>query len=150
MRKLVNIAFSYMLVGVASGLFYREFSKNNDFPEGSYSQLSIVHTHLLVLGFLVFLLVLLLEKAFNLSQHRKLYTWFLWTYNAGVILTAAMMTTHGMLTILGIESSKMISGIAGLGHMSLTAGMILLFVMLRRSVSDKKQTVKPQLDPATN
>ncbi|GAA2969197.1 DUF2871 domain-containing protein [Glutamicibacter bergerei] len=134
MRKLINIAFAYMLVGVASGLFFREFTKMNDFPEGGWTQLSVVHTHLLVLGFIVTLLVLLLEKAFNLSSHRKLYAWFMGTYHAGVIITAGMQLTHGMLTVLDIESSAMISGIAGLGHMALTAGMILLFIMLRRSV----------------
>ncbi|WP_418906783.1 DUF2871 domain-containing protein [Glutamicibacter endophyticus] len=135
MRKLLNLAFGYMLLGVASGLFYREFTKLNDFPEGSWTQLSVVHTHLLVLGFVVLLLVLLLEKAFKLSEQRKLFAWFLGTYNAGLILTTAMLTVHGMLTVLGMESSKMISGIAGLGHMGLSAGMILLFVMLRRSVT---------------
>ncbi|MGO2029819.1 MAG: DUF2871 domain-containing protein [Glutamicibacter ardleyensis] len=134
MRKLINIAFAYMLVGVASGLFFREFTKMNDFPEGGWTQLSVVHTHLLVLGFIVTLLVLLLEKAFNLSSHRKLYAWFMGTYHAGVIITAGMQLTHGMLTVLDIDSSAMISGIAGLGHMALTAGMILLFIMLRRSV----------------
>lgn len=134
MRKLINIAFAYMLVGVASGLFFREFTKMNDFPEGGWTQLSVVHTHLLVLGFIVTLLVLLLEKAFNISSHRKLYAWFMGTYHAGVIITAGMQLTHGMLTVLDIESSAMISGIAGLGHMALTAGMILLFIMLRRSV----------------
>lgn len=134
MRKLINIAFAYMLVGVASGLFFREFTKMNDFPEGGWTQLSVVHTHLLVLGFIVTLLVLLLEKAFNLSSHRKLYAWFMGTYHAGVIITAGMQLTHGMLTVLDIESSAMISGIAGLGHTALTAGMILLFIMLRRSV----------------
>ncbi|PRB72303.1 DUF2871 domain-containing protein [Arthrobacter sp. MYb213] len=134
MRKLINIAFAYMLVGVASGLFFREFTKMNDFPEGGWTQLSVVHTHLLVLGFIVTLLVLLLEKAFNISSHRKLYAWFMGTYHAGVIITAGMQLTHGMMTVLDIESSAMISGIAGLGHMALTAGMILLFIMLRRSV----------------
>jgi len=146
MRKLINIAFAYMLVGVASGLFFREFTKMNDFPEGGWTQLSVVHTHLLVLGFIVTLLVLLLEKAFNLSSHRKLYAWFMGTYHAGVIITAGMQLTHGMLTVLDIESSAMISGIAGLGHMALTAGMILLFIMLRRSVpasmkNDQAQTL---------
>ena len=140
MRKLINIAFAYMLVGVASGLFFREFTKMNDFPEGGWTQLSVVHTHLLVLGFIVTLLVLLLEKAFNISSHRKLYAWFMGTYHAGVIITAGMQLTHGMLTVLDIESSAMISGIAGLGHMALTAGMILLFIMLRRSVPASLKT----------
>src|SRR5690606_33653926 len=128
------------LVGVASGLFFREFTKMNDFPEGGWTQLSVVHTHLLVLGFIVTLLVLLLEKAFNISSHRKLYAWFMGTYHAGVIITAGMQLTHGMLTVLDIESSAMISGIAGLGHMALTAGMILLFIMLRRSVPASLKT----------
>ncbi|HAY42784.1 MAG TPA: hypothetical protein DCY59_04195, partial [Micrococcaceae bacterium] len=97
MRKLINIAFAYMLVGVASGLFFREFTKMNDFPEGGWTQLSVVHTHLLVLGFIVTLLVLLLEKAFNISSHRKLYAWFMGTYHAGVIITAGMQLAHGML-----------------------------------------------------
>lgn len=140
MRKLINIAFAYMLVGVASGLFFREFTKMNDFPEGGWTQLSVVHTHLLVLGFIVTLLVLLLEKAFNISSHRKLYAWFMGTYHAGVIITAGMQLAHGMLTVLDIESSAMISGIAGLGHMALTAGMILLFIMLRRSVPASLKT----------
>lgn len=134
MRKLVNFSFTYMILGVASGLFYREFTKMNGFPEGAWTQLSVVHTHLLVLGFIILLLVLLLEKAFGLSQHRKLFAWFMGTYNAGVLLTAGMQLTHGIMTVLGIESSKMVSGIAGLGHMSITAGMILLFIMLRSSV----------------
>ncbi len=135
MPKLVNLAFLYMLLGVASGLFFREFTKLNDFPDGAWTQLSVVHTHLLVLGFIVILLVLVLEKLFALSTQRKMYSWFLWTYNTGVVLTAGMLTVHGMLTITGHESSAMISGIAGLGHMLLTAGMILLFIMLRRTVT---------------
>ncbi|WP_461636447.1 DUF2871 domain-containing protein [Glutamicibacter soli] len=138
MRKLVNLSFIYMAVGVASGLFYRELTKMNDFPEGGWTQLSVVHTHLLVLGFMVLLLVLLLEKAFNISAHAKLYAWFMWTYNIGVVLTAAMLTVHGSLTVLGKESSAMIAGIAGLGHIALTVGMVLLFVMLRRSVPAAK------------
>ncbi|WP_159609258.1 DUF2871 domain-containing protein [Glutamicibacter sp. JC586] len=138
MRKLVNFSFIYMILGVASGLFYREFTKINDFPEDQWTQLSVVHTHFLILGFVMLLLVLLLEKAFALSKHGKLFAWFMGTYNAGVILTAGMQLTHGIMTVLGVESSKMISGIAGLGHMSITAGMVLLFVILRRSVSENK------------
>lgn len=135
MRKIINWAFAYMLTGVASGLFYREFTKLNDFPAGQPTQLGLAHTHLLTLGFIVLLLVLLLEKAFGLSEHRRLFAWFLGTYNTGVILTCAMLIVHGMLTVLGRESSAMLAGIAGLGHMFLTAGMVLLFIMLRRQVS---------------
>jgi len=134
MKQLLNAAFIYMLAGVASGLFYREFTKLNEFPEGGSTQLGLAHTHLLTLGFIVLLVVLALEKVFTISRSPKLFAWFFWLYNAGVILTSAMLITHGTLTVLGEESNKMIAGIAGLGHMLLTAGMIIFFVALRRAV----------------
>ena len=144
MRRLFYAAFASMVAGVASGLFYREFTKLNDFPEGASTQLGLVHTHLLVLGFVVLLIVLLLEKQFTLSQSR-LFGWFFWTYIAGLVLTSAMMVWHGCLTVLGLESSKMIAGIAGLGHILLTAGMILLFLALRKRLF---ATVAPATEPA--
>ena len=134
MKKLLNASFIYMIAGVASGLFYREFTKLNDFPEGGSTQLGLAHTHLLTLGFIVLLIVLALEKVFTLSRSPRLFAWFFWLYNAGVILTSAMLIWHGSLTVLGEESTKMIAGIAGLGHMLITAGMIVFFVALRRAV----------------
>lgn len=137
MKKLLNASFIYMLVGVASGLFYREFTKLNDFPEGEFTQLGLAHTHLLTLGFIVLLIVLALEKIFTISRSPKLFTWFFWLYNAGVILTSAMLIWHGSLTVLGQESNNMIAGIAGLGHILITAGMIVFFVALRRTVASR-------------
>ena len=133
MKKLFYAAFAYMLVGVLSGLFYREFTKANDFPSGEFTQLGLAHTHLLTLGFIVLLIVLVLEKQFTLSRS-KLFGWFFWVYNAGVIVTSAMLIWHGSLTVLGQEGNGMISGIAGLGHILLTAGMVLLFLCLRRAL----------------
>ena len=147
MRRLFYAAFASMVAGVASGLFYREFTKLNDFPEGASTQLGLVHTHLLTLGFVVLLIVLLLEKQFALSQSR-LFGWFFWTYIAGLVLTSAMMVWHGCLTVLGLESSKMIAGIAGLGHMLLTAGMILLFLALRKRLVAPAAAVVPTADAA--
>ena len=136
MKKLLNTAFIYMLAGVASGLFYREFTKLNDFPEGQFTQLGLAHTHLLTLGFIVLLIVLALEKVFTISRSPKLFAWFFWLYNAGVILTSAMLIWHGSLTVLGQESTAMIAGIAGLGHIAITAGMIVFFIALRRAVTE--------------
>jgi len=134
MRRLYYASFAYLVAGVLSGLFYREFTKLNDFPEGGSTQLGLVHTHLLTLGFVVLLIVLVLEKLFTLSRS-KLFGWFFWLYNAGVVLTAAMLTWHGMLTVLGRESSKMIAGIAGTGHMLLTLALVLLFLALGRALA---------------
>ena len=140
MKKLYYASFTYMVIGVLSGLFYREFTKANDFPEGQFTQLGLVHTHLLTLGFIVLLIVLLLEKVFALSRNRKPFEWFFWLYNAGVVLTAAMMVWHGMLTVLGEESTSMIAGIAGLGHILLTVAMVLFFIVLGGATSNTATT----------
>ena len=137
MKKILNAAFIYMIVGVASGLFYREFTKLNNFAEGEFTQLGLAHTHLLTLGFIVLLIALVIEKVFAISRSPKLFDWFFWLYNAGVILTSGMLIWHGSLTVLGQESSGMIAGIAGLGHMLLTAGMVVFFVALRRAVLNR-------------
>ena len=133
MRKLYLAAFAYLIIGVASGLYYRELTKLTGWPEGQPTQLGVAHTHLLTLGFVVLLIVLALEKAFTVSRSR-LFGWFFWVYNAGVILTSAMLVLHGSMTVLGMESSKAIAGIAGMGHMLLTAGLILLLLALRGPV----------------
>lgn len=133
MKKIFNAAFTYMIIGVLAGLFYREFTKANDFPEGEFTQLAVVHTHLLTLGFIVLLIVLALDKVFGLSGS-KLFSWFFATYNIGVVLTAGMMVWHGSLTVLGEESNAMIAGIAGLGHIALSVSLVLFFLSLRKKV----------------
>ncbi|WP_394553592.1 DUF2871 domain-containing protein [Agromyces sp. MMS24-JH15] len=146
MRRLFIASFAYLIAGVASGLFYREFTKLNDFPEGEPTQLGLAHTHLLTLGFIVLLIVLVLEKLFVLSDNRRLFGWFFWLYNAGLILTSAMLIWHGSLTVLGEESSKMIAGIAGTGHMLLTAAMVLLCLALGRAIARDRDRVAGSVD----
>ncbi len=145
MRSLFIAATTYMAAGLAGGLFYREFTKLNGFPEGSVTQLSGVHTHLLALGTLVMLIVLALDKLWGISQDRR-FGWFFWLYNAGVVVTAAMMTVHGMLTVLGQPSSAAIAGIAGLGHMLITAGFIMLFLILGAAL--RREPAKESLPAA--
>lgn len=140
MKKTLNLlatsAFVYMVAGVLSGLFYREFSKMNGFPDGGApGQLGLVHTHLLALGFFAMLTFLALEKVFTISRSPRLFRWFFWLYTAGLVLTAAMQVWHGMLTITGVEASAMISGIAGMGHILLTAGLIVFAIALRRAIA---------------
>jgi hypothetical protein len=133
MRKLYLAATTYLVAGLVAGLFYREFTKANAFPDGTFTQLGVVHTHLFALGMLVMLILMALEKTMRLSGDRR-FVWFFWTYNAGVALTAAMMIWHGVLTVLGQASSPAIAGIAGLGHIIVTVGFVLLFLILGRAV----------------
>lgn len=123
----------YTAAGLAAGLFYREFTKANGHPEGLMGQLGLAHTHILTLGFIALLIVLALEKVFALSAS-GLFRWFFWIYNAGVVLTSAMLVWHGMLQVQELESSKMIAGIAGVGHMLVGAGLVLLLLSLRTAI----------------
>lgn len=134
MKRLFTASCCYLAAGLLAGLFYREFTKMNDFPEGQFTQLGVAHTHLLALGFMTSLIVLALEKVFSISRSPKLFSWFFWLYNAGVVITASMLIWHGSLTVLGKESNAMISGIAGLGHIAITAGLIVLMIALSRAL----------------
>lgn len=137
MRKSYHAAHVYMILGVISGLYYREFTKLNDFD--GKTQLALMHTHLLALGMLVFLVVLALDKLFQLSGTR-LFTWFYWTYNAGITVSVAMMFVHGTQTVLDKHVPEAVRLIAGLGHILLTIGLILLFVLLGKRL---KEVVQP-------
>ncbi|WP_432165338.1 DUF2871 domain-containing protein [Streptomyces sp. bgisy031] len=141
MRKSYYAAHVYMIVGVVSGLFYREFTKAEDFD--GKTQLALMHTHLLALGMIVFLVVLVLDKVFQLSG-TKLFTAFFWFYNTGIALSTAMMGVHGILTVLGRDEDHIPEAVpltAGLGHILLTVGLILLFVLLGKRVNEHvKQT----------
>ncbi|MER6951948.1 DUF2871 domain-containing protein [Nonomuraea sp. NPDC000554] len=134
MRKILNIAHVYMILGLVSGLYYREITKLTGFTGDT--QLGVVHTHVLALGMLFFLIVLALEKLFALTSSR-LFGWFFWIYNVGLALTVAMMLLHGTLTVLGHPSGAAIAGVSGLGHILLTVGLILLFVTLGKRIPAK-------------
>lgn len=142
MKKLYYAAGTYAMLGLAGGLFYRTLTHAQDFT--GETQLAVVHTHLLVLGMVVMLVLLALEKVFQLSA-QKSFNVFFWLYNIGVVITVGMQTTFGTMTVL--EGSKpdspMMNGISGLGHMFLTAALISLFVALGARVSSsQKDTLK--------
>lgn len=150
MRKLFLASTVYLALGLASGLFYREFTKLNEFTAADgFTQLSVVHTHVLTLGVIVLLIVLVLEKVFTLSRSRA-FSWFFWIYNLGLVVTTAGLMTNGMLTVLGQETSKALAGISGSGHILLTVGLILLFVALGKSITRATATREVNSDANTN
>lgn len=68
-RKLINTAFTYMIMGLLSGLFYREYTKFVGF-DGT-STISVLHTHTLVLGMFFFLIASLFELRLKISKHKS-------------------------------------------------------------------------------
>ena len=97
--------------------------------------MSTLHTHLLALGFLFMLIVLALDKVFDLSSSKTFSTFF-WTYNAGMAVTITMMVVHGIMAVGGSSSNGMTAGIAGLGHILLTFGLVSLMMSLGGRVKE--------------
>ena len=57
MKRLMYSSALYTLLGLLSGLFYREMTKAEDFS--GFSQLNVTHT--LVLGTIMFLIFMIIE-----------------------------------------------------------------------------------------
>lgn len=139
MKKLYKCAVFYAILGAIAGVFYREFTKMTGF-QGS-SQLSVVHAHTLLLGTIFFLLVMVLDKSFQLNT-QKHFNKFLITYNTGLIVMLLMLFVRGVTQVLGSNLSKgasaAISGVAGLGHIIITLGLVFFFITLKKAI-EKQQ-----------
>lgn len=142
MKKAVNLAFLYAILAMVGGVFYREFTKFNGF-EGR-TTLGFLHTHLFLLGMVMFLVVALFCKSTELA-HTKPFGAFLVVYNIGVPLTVVMLIVRGVTQVLGIALSKgmdaAISGISGLGHILTGVGIILFFLALKKVAAKEKAVV---------
>lgn len=135
MEKLWRASFFYLIAGLLSGIYFREMTKIYDFQ--GFTQLGVVHTHLLVLGMLFFLIVMLFEKNFHLT-HQKSYRAFFGTYNSGLGIMILMLLVNGTRTVLGQEITPMFAGIAGLGHIIITIGFIFFFLTLKQAMTANK------------
>ena len=132
MKKYFNIATIYLILGLAMGVFYREFTKINEF-EGQ-TVLAGVHTHTLTLGFMFFILVLLLEKNFKISRGKGFKVWCI-LYNISLIYLLATLTVRGMLQVLGSDFVGF-SHIAGLGHVLLSISLIWFVVLVNKAIKE--------------
>ncbi|MGV4301608.1 DUF2871 family protein [Trueperella pyogenes] len=131
MKNLWLLAATYAGLGLLAGFFYRMMTMNMEVVPAT--QLSAVHTHLLALGMMVMLIVLALDAVLKISGTRS-FTIFCWTYNAGVLITAGVMVWHGLIQLDGGQGGGAVAGIAGIGHILLTVGLISLFVSLSAPV----------------
>lgn len=132
MKKYFNLSTIYLVLGLAMGVFYREFTKINGF-EGK-TALSVVHTHALTLGFIFFILVLLLEKNFKISEEKGFKGWCV-LYNVSLIYLLVTLTARGILQVLGNDFAGL-SHIAGLGHVFLTVSLIWFVVIVNKSIKE--------------
>lgn len=132
LTTLYRAAAVWTGLGLASGLFYREFTKHNHVAGGT--QLAVVHTHTLVLGTVVMLLLLALVGVWRQLESSRAFRAGVWVWQVGLAVTAGTLLVKGCLQVLKSPSadSAAIAGISGLGHITLTVAFVLLFVGLGR------------------
>lgn len=134
MKKIINTAMTYLVLGLAAGVFYREFTKWNGFT--GKTTLGVVHTHLLVLGMLFFLLVALFGRQEPALLEQKTFCRFYILYNIALPFLSCMMVVRGILQVQSVELTKsvnaMISGIAGISHILMAAALFMFFIALKK------------------
>lgn len=135
MKKVMNTAIVYFVLAMVGGVFYREFTKWNDFS--GQTVLSVLHTHLLALGTAVFLIIAVLFKITNL-ENNTLYKKFYLIYNISFPLMIIMMTSRGVVEVMNTSISHgidaMISGIAGLSHIGLAVALFMLLISIKKEL----------------
>ena len=138
MKKYLNISLFYAIAAMIGGVFYREFTKWNGYD--GVTVLGKVHTHLFMMGMMVFLMTALFAEHYEL-QKQKTFRIFMPVYNIGLAVTVVMMVVRGIAQVLNISLSSAanasISGIAGIGHMLTGGGIILFLVSLKKAVGNR-------------
>lgn len=133
MKKYINLAFIYALVAMGCGIFYREFTKFNNFTQKT--TLSVAHAHLFLLGAVLFLIIGIICQMSNLETQKNFKRFYL-LYNIGLPFMVLMFMVRGIIQVLAIQLSKgmtaTISGIAGISHIIVGASIVLLFVSLKQ------------------
>lgn len=149
MKKLINTALVYLIAGAAAGVFFREFTNFAQFT--GQTTLGLMHPHLLVLGFAVFLIATLFALQDDFTGD-KLFKPFYIVYNVGLVVTVCMMLVRGVVEVTGAPLAMpdaAISGIAGIGHILIGVGLVLLTVMFKRVVNRKAAARAKSTPPAT-
>lgn len=141
MKKLFNAAMIYLVFGLCAGVFYREFTVLNDFT--GKTQLKVAHVHILVLGFLMFLMLTLFEKVFKISESKWFNKFFI-VYNVGALWSMIMFLVIGVAQVKGITPGGALNGIAGLGHIVITVGFVFLFLMLKEQILKDENSIKKE------
>lgn len=136
-KKYFKTSFIYLIFGLFLGAFYREYTRIIGFT--GHTSLRVAHTHTLVLGFILFLILSIFAKSFDLKEDRKEKRFFN-TYNFSLILVIGTIIARGFYQIYDLNSASLnaaISGIAGIGHIAISFAFYFLYTYLKSFVDEK-------------
>ncbi|WP_087064863.1 DUF2871 domain-containing protein [Intestinibacillus massiliensis] len=132
MKRYANMALAYAAIAMVFGVFYREFTKFNNFT--GKTVLSVMHTHYFLLGMFFFLVLMLAEKSLSFSG--KNTGKILIVYQCGLNITGLGFLMRGLTqvwgTVLSTGADASLSGVAGIGHILIGVSIILLLLEIRK------------------
>ena len=139
-KVLAITAAVFAVLGLIVGIVYHGMALS--FGTGG-TAMAATHPMTFALGCGGFLIAAVFEKLFSLSESKlSKPTYFI--YIAGTVFTVAMLIVRGYIRMSGNDISDgadaAISGIAGIAHAVLAAGMVLFFIMLIRSLCKKDKS----------
>lgn len=139
-RRLIGSAILYAILAMVGGVFFREWTKALGFT--GETTLSVLHTHYFAMGMVVFLLLALLQNAFPFLQRRGMRA-ALAGYHAGLNITVLGLLLRGLAQTTGAALSRgldaSLSGLSGLGHLTLGVSLIILLVAVGKAAREKEQ-----------
>ena len=136
-KKYFKTSFIYLIFGLFLGAFYREYTRIIGFT--GLTSLRVAHTHTLVLGFILFLILSIFAKSFDIKEDKKEKRFFK-TYNFALILVISTIIARGFYQIYDLDSASLsaaISGIAGIGHIAISFAFYFLYVYLKSFIDEK-------------
>lgn len=133
---LVKTALIYAIAALASGVFFREFTKLNDFVGAT--ALGVTHVHLFVLGTMLFLIIAAFALSTDILSDKRFKAFFV-LHNIALPLCVVMFYVRGIVEVLGLSApDAAISGIAGLTHIALAVSIVLGSLCLIKAVKDRE------------
>jgi len=116
MKKMVKTSMFYFAAALIAGVFYREFTKFNQFS--GRTALSLLHTHLFVLGMFLFLILAIFCSIMPQILESKKMKKFYVLMNISLPLFVFTLLVRGVAQVLEIDLSSALnaslSGIAGM------------------------------------
>lgn len=137
MKKMINTAFIYFIFSMLAGVFYREFTKF--FAFFGKTSLASIHTHLMSMGVLLFLILALFCGQINLESDKSFKKFFM-LYNIAFPIMIIIMLVRGVEQVLNTEFVRAldasISGISGLSHIIIAVSFVYLFMALKQNAKN--------------
>lgn len=136
-NNILKDAIVFLVMGLAGGVFYREFTRFNDFT--GLTTLRLMHLHSIALGTLALSIVWLALKNTDQAQLQQKFQKPLFAWIGGLYITIIAMFLRGVSQVISNGylpfPDAALSGVAGIGHLTLAHGLLFIFVRLAKKES---------------